>query len=396
MDKCRFRNRESLLTLIVSDKETPILNLYGESGIGKSRLLEEAENQIIKQYPKALVLKINLSGIALISTTDLKKEKILELLVDQLQGLISQFWAKKYDQAVGQLVADLLTGPSPVYLFFDTTETIQEETSFWAWLEEYLIGPLVVRGGSEVKQIFAGRMPAPFQRHEIRRSLKLIPLEPLPVENEARQLIIEILSKQESQVSASELNEMVDFILSFSFGHPGLSIELADFLARQFPVQITKSLKKQVYEQVVNRYVRDTLLEGIDEEWAQILRFASILDWFDPYILRKFTEALLPQVAAKKTEAFYIQGIALMRRRKSIIWSDQQGDRLHGILREIIRRLIQVEGEFQPDEKNQYRAANLAAAAIIADLKQQAIEAGDTDIQSYDQEIQKYEQRAKG
>ena len=132
MDNYIFRNREALLLAIANDKETPILDIYGESGIGKTRLLDEAMKIITQQTPRALILNVDLSTIATIDNVDLKKEKLLELLVTHLQGAIGQIWTKKYNQAVGQIVADLLVGPRPVYIVFDTTEKIQEDSVFWA------------------------------------------------------------------------------------------------------------------------------------------------------------------------------------------------------------------------------------------------------------------------
>jgi hypothetical protein len=278
---------------------------------------------------------------------------------------------------------------------FDTTERMQEETTFWSWLEEYLVGPLVVRGENRIKQIFAGRIPAPFQRHEVRRSLKLVRLEPLSTEDDAPKLIQDIL-KTSPHVTAAELDQAVDFILGFSFGHPGLSIALAEHLAPQLPLQVTESLAITVCERVIDPYVQDTLLGGIDPEWAKILRVASVLEWFDPYILQQFIAQILPEVAANKPEAYFIHGIASMRKRKAVIWSEQLGDRLHGTLREIIRRLLEVQGLATQDGKNVYQNANRIAANIIRDLKVQAQEAGEEDLQEYERLIQRYTQRAGG
>jgi hypothetical protein len=397
MNNTTFRNRTESLRYIVYDKEIPILNIYGESGIGKTSLLKEGIKQIkeVQQSARPLIIDIDLKAFAGMENTTLKKEKILEILLAQSEDLISQVRTKNYEQAAGEVVAKLLMSSRPVYIFLDTTETIQEDTAFWAWLEEYLLGPMVIHGEYKIKQIFAGRMPAPFQRHEIRRAFRLHRLYPLEIE-EARKIIEEILTSSKPDIAPSEQVHLMEFILGFSFGHPGLTIKLAEYLAPRLPLEISPDLKKQVCEEVIDRYIKDELLGGIDTEWSQILRLASILDWFDPYILRKYTDKLLPEIAANKTEAFYTQGVARMRRQKSVIWSEQKGDRLHGIIRDIIRRYMQVESEFQPPEENLYRKANQVALSIMTELKQQALEAGENDTQEYDDQIQDYKTQAKG
>jgi hypothetical protein len=400
MEKYIFRNREIPLDWILQRKDIPLVNVYGEAGIGKTRLLEQAESMIFEMSPKPLTLKLDFKDLKDVDGTENRKDKFLRSLVSQWEGGFGQVLAYKNDAAIAQITASLLNSPllgSPsVYLIFDTTETLQEYSEFWAWLEECFIGQLIVYGENKIKFIFGGRMPAPFQRHEVRRVLKLVRLDPLSVEIEAKQLIGEILEKENSNIIQEEKKKTENFILGFSFGHPGLSVELAEYLGRKTPLQISEELEKEVCEKVVSKYIKDILLSGIERDWVKILELASILDYFDPYILKNYTEKMLPDIAKDKNEAFYNQGIASMRRKKNVIWSEQQGDRLHGVIREIIRRDIQVESKYLPDKKNLYQKANEAAAGIVGGLRQLAEAAGDSELAYYDDQIRIYQTRAEG
>ena len=154
---------------------------------------------------------------------------------------MSGLW-ESAEQVARTVVAQLsqISVHTPVYLFFDTTEALQEDNVFWDWLHEHLTEPLVIEG--RVKQIYAGRVPVRWQRFELRRVVKLLPLGPISPLEASKTLIKQaLLEANPALKDLKKLQQSIDMVLEFSFGHPLLAVNLAAYVAATLAVDATTS-----------------------------------------------------------------------------------------------------------------------------------------------------------
>lgn len=386
-----FQNREEAIeTICIKTDQNVLLNVYGEAGIGKSRLLEEASQRLRTKSPPVLVLYVNLESLAAGSTDPPKQ--VLQTLIDKAQEHLSGVW-QNTDQVAGQIVAQLgqLAQRMSVYLIFDTTEVFQENMDFWRWMEKTLVGPLVVEG--QIRQVFAGRLPVPWHRVEVRRAVKLIRLNPLPVEKDARNLVREVLQEDNPNLQHTEenqkgLEDAVDWVLEFSFGHPLLSEKLAAYVATHWPVSSSDEFKRELCTTVVKPFIEEEFFKEIDPPWNEILWWASVLDWFDVTLLQQYLERVDQDLIRDKSDYFFIQGITRLRIHNTVVWREERGDRLHGIIDDIVRHCFEIM------EPERYRQACLAAAETMETLASEFPE-DDPEAQQYHQEAEMYRQWVK-
>jgi hypothetical protein len=360
-----FKDRDEEINSIMSSvSDAPLLDIYGVAGIGKSRLIEEAGLQLRDREPQAVLIQVDLMDLP--PDPPGRPEAFLRSLIAQEPTRLQGAW-QNTEQVAAEVVVQLndiasrLTPAAPVYLFVDTTEVVQEDMGFWSWMENNLVSPLVVTG--QVRQVFAGRIPVPWRRFEVRRAVKLLSLGPLPQEEAARELIIEILQK-DPNLSPKDIQKAAYLLTELSFGHPRLSEELATYGTSHLPqaLQQPEAFQRELSEQVVVPFVDSYLFEDIPAPWPEILKWASVLHQFDPLLLRRYLIKVDESLVADKQDYFFVQGLAMLRIRYATIWHAGEGTVVHGILRDILRRNLQI---LRPDD---FRRACQAAADVYDEL----------------------------
>jgi hypothetical protein len=364
-----------------------LLNIYGEAGIGKSRLLEELTQRILAESPAALVFKVDLGPLAEKETD--RPERVLREITSQAKDWLKGRWLSP-EQVAGQIVAQLTERARQVsvVLMFDTTEVLQEDMDFWSWIEEHLASPLIIRG--QTRLIFAGRVPAPWRRLEVRRALKLLPLDPLPVRDASRDLIQEVLQQENADLKTEEdLSQALDLILELSFGHPLLSEKLASYVAPRWPPESALSvLKLELCEKIVQPFVEEYLFKGIAPPWKEMLWWISVLDWFDATILQRYFEYVQPNMIKGKPDYFFVQGITRLRIRNTVVWREERGDRLHGVILDIVRHCFKIR---KPED---FSDACQAAAEMFKALADE-FDTDSLEAEQYLQEAENYRRQAR-
>jgi hypothetical protein len=379
--------REALDWICAEPDQNLLLNIYGEAGIGKSRLLHEAAQRLQAKSTPALVLQVDLKLLTGASAN--RPERLLRALIAQSEGRLSSVWqSQSMEQVAGLVVAQLteIAHRVPVYLMFDTTEVFQEDMGFWHWMEGDLVGPLAI--GGQVRLVFAGRAPVPWRRLEVRRRVRLLSLEPLSPQEGAKSLIREVLQQHNPRLEEDEiLEQAVNLILEFSFGHPLLSKSLANYAALRWPMPSLSEFRLELCRETVEPFIEQYLFEGIAPPWNEILWWASVLDGFDAIILQRYLEQVAPELIEGKSDFFFIQGITNLRIRNTVVWLDELGNHLQGVIADIVRRC------FETLYPERYQRACRAAAETVENLGNELPD-GDPEAQRYRQEAEKYRQRA--
>jgi hypothetical protein len=257
---------------------------------------------------------------------------------------------------------------------------------FWGWLETHFVGPFALEG--DIQMIFAGRVPVPWRRFEVRRAVELVPLSPLNTNNDAITLVKEVLLNQNPDLTADELIDAQNLVLEFSFGHPKLSEQLAQKVATKWPPQSLPDFRLDICQNQLEPFINNGFFETVEpSEWKEILWLASVLDWFDATILHTYLNNLKPELIGDKTDFDFIQGITRLRTKDRVLWPVEKGERLHGVIGDIVSHCLKVM------HSERYKEACLAAAKTFTELATVFPEEYE-EFSEYQNEAKKYAQRA--
>ena len=328
----RFKEVEEVCKPV--DEDNRLLIIYGESGLGKTSLLKKALENIKQREPQPLAFIVNFESFASEAN---QRSALLRTMALESAGVLNYGVWRNEEQAAGQMIARLndIVAKRSVYLMFDTTELLQENTEFWEWMQKYIVEPLVVEG--DVKQIFAGRVPAPLRRGEVGSARKLLQLGPIGPEEEAAALVHNALKKANPDLDVSDaaMEQITKHILEFSFGHPKLTEKIATYVADRWPFQVMEDTGKEICEHVVKPFIDEVLFEEVEPLWKEILWWASILDSFSADILNKYIERVAPDLIADEDDYFFFEGIGKLKTQKTVLWRAEEGESLQGLIRDI-------------------------------------------------------------
>ena len=135
-------------------------------------------------------------------------------------------------------------------------------------VREVLLSPLVSEGS--VLVVLAGRLPAPIRLVEVRRYLKVWPLEPLPVENEARELVREVLAASPGSSAVNDPRAMNEtrswqtnsriWCWRSRMATRGFRKRSREYLADPVNREPADSLRRRVAEEVVRPFIDREIL----------------------------------------------------------------------------------------------------------------------------------------
>ncbi len=292
------------------------------------------------------------------------------------------------EEVAGGVVAQLneLAQRVTIVLIFDSTDALHQKKSFWTWLENHLVIPLVVDRG--VRQIFSGRLPAPFYEFNVRTARTLHALSPLFPPECVQRLMIEQLQQASLSVGTSELEDGVRSAAAMAFGHPLLAEKLANHLGRAWPPQFDDAWSRETCEQVLKPFIDDFLLADIDQPWKDIVWSISVLDSFDMSVLQRYLERFSSDLLRGRREDFVIQGLQALRLQYTLLWQAENGYRLCGVIQDIIRHCLHVL------DADRYRDACESAAATFEELASLFLD-GDEEGRRYQTEADDYRRRTK-
>ncbi len=392
-----FQDRTLELAVMTGgpSEDVRVLNFHGEAGIGKSRLLEEGAARLGANQ-QALVLDADLTTLS-----PQREGRSLALLRQLTEGSgLSPTTTGDSDLFAAQLVDHLImvANSCRVTLLVDTTEAIQDDVSFWRWFEKCLLSPLISEG--TVLVVLAGRLPAPIRLVEVRRYLKVWPLEPLPTENDARRLVGEVLATsigspllddlRAKERGAQRENEFTNLALAFSHGHPKLSAEIARFLAVPGNWEPAESLPRRVAEEVVYPFIDNELFSFRSDmaRWRSLMEWASVLDWFDATVFYRFDIVLTgSQQSETEWQCDFVKAMAQLRAPYAVVNWEGAGYTLIGTVKSIVASYMQAA------RHGEYMRAMRAAAEVFDRIADDLFADNPQGGEPYRQAARSYKQR---
>jgi hypothetical protein len=364
-----------------------LYSLHGEGGIGKTRLILQAQKTIQENEPRAHILIVDLRLID--ASHPNPEELLLRRLSDQVPGLNLDPWQNSI-QGANRLVSLLnqVAEEQRVAVFYDTSEAMAGQRDFWDWMEEHLVGPLVVE--RKVQQVFAGRMPVAWQRFEIRRECHQVQLFPLDTQKDAPEQIDSVLEHTNPALTPEQRDEITRVTLEYSFGLPALSERIAQFLAQGWPPAPGASIRPVLCEKVVQPFIEQHLFAGIEKPWPDFLWWLSPLDIIDPDIIQDYLPRVAGVEAQGQNDFFFRQGVTRLRLQYTVAWQAEEGDCFYGVIGQIVRQC------FKTLRFHDYQEANRKAAETYRCLASVYFKDSPSERSRYEDMAVEYERRAEG
>ena len=354
-----LRGREHEIKLVCQeDLSSRIINIYGEAGIGKTKLLRESKKELEGRY-QASVFYVDLESAS--KSSGNLASRILESLISQRKGNYDALFSQKLEEIASKLVAELnqLAENKRVVIMLDTTEVIQDDMDFWSWMENNLVSPLAVY--EKVLLIFAGRVPVPWRRYEVRRTVKTVKLAPLEYHKQttsdalpashsvvesgtpAHDLVHEAVANANPQLTAEQCEAIIQLTIDYTFGHPALSLAVGKYLAIYWlPEKGSQQAQVRMAEEVIKPFIDQVFFKTVDELWRKILWWISPLVDFGPIFLRYYLSQVLAAEVEGKTDSFFAAGLTNLRIKHAVIWKRVENEQFHGTIGRIVSRCFQV------------------------------------------------------
>ncbi len=383
-----FQDRiKEVRTICAPQSQNALINVHGEAGIGKSSLLKKAQQKLQKQKQKPWVILINLADIKA-PDHESCRALLLEALLEQTGSNMDAFWHTQDNTGKTEIILahlQTLARDRPLYMFYDTTEVFLEDAECWRWIEKSLVEPLITTD-LPVTQVFAGRVPVLWRSFTARRVLQDLPLGPIEPDGDIRKIIKEAVQEQITELAAEDLETITKLVLDFSLSHPALSKQIATFVSHHFCKTQTLITRDIICKQIVAPFIEQSLFEYIEEPWKQILWWASVLERFDATILQRYLSKAAPALVENQQDYFFSQGIGQLRRHNILEWSTAEGDRLRGLIKDIVRHCLQI---LDPER---YCRACLAAADTFEEIAQDLLALGEqAEANLYIQQAENYQ-----
>ena len=375
-------------------------NLYGETGIGKSRLLEECKLKFEKKGSGSFIL-IDLENVK--NEPGKPEEAVLKQLI-RLTASVADTAFQSAEQAAASIVVQLSgqvqTPEKEVFIVLDTAEVFQTERSFWEWMEKNLLRPFILRG--KVNLIVSGRLPIAWEDFEIRRVQEFLKIEPLAsprletagatIAKESSQAPAEVLARSLLDnvrlPSQTNVDSMIEILVKLSQGHPLLIEKMAEYLAKYGETVSIQSIETELSEKVTYPFIVEHLFEGIQDPWDKLIWWMSVLDHFDSTFLREYLITVAPAEVENKPDYYFIQGINSLRKQSTLIWKEREGERFHGVTGQIIRKC------FEYTRRDDYIRANQQAASTYRKLANEFLADEEALKNKYEEIATAYDNRA--
>jgi hypothetical protein len=170
-------------------------------------------------------------------------------------------------------------------------------------------------------------------------------------------------------LTVSEIERLTNLILSISHGHPGLSERIACWVREDdhWKAEDFRAVRVRMMRDVVEPFIWGTRDDGVDglfgpipKTWQEILRWASVLDWFDSTVLRLYLERIDPALVPASWEDYFISGIPLLKRHGVVGWVERaelpSGFQISGVISRIVRSYLAILNSQRYGEANRLAA----------------------------------------